>query len=469
MTTVSKRLVGLGVLLVAGGLGAYLASWQTKKSDRDAKAKEASAKVLTLSEPEKVRELSLTTPAGTFVIVREGGTQGETRWQITKPQATLAEASTVDAMLAHLASLKHTSEVGGDEGKANLALFGLDKPRFVVTLTDASGNSETLRIGKRNSFDGSIYVQKQGNNAVELVPSSLEYQVDKDLFRLRDKKLAHFTTTDVTKLAVTHKDGAYRIEKQGDDFYLREPKEALADATQVMGILSSLATTQAKAFVSEAANAAQLKQYGLAQPTATVEVVAGAPHKLLFGSAGDSTYVSAGEGAPILELPNDATLRKLQVTYAQLRDKRVVVFDRDAVAKMQVTKGDKSITFARGKDDKGGDNWRITSPEDANAQNATLSGLLYRLWNLKAKEILVEAATAADWANSGLNSPAATIEIFKADGSSIAKVSFGKLEGERQHVGTGEGKRIDGLDKSFVDELSVNLDDYRETSPQAKK
>jgi hypothetical protein len=470
MTLVQRRLVGLAVTLVVGAGAAGLALWIEHQSEKKEQAEAAQAKVLALSDPKSVKTLELTTPSGTFVLSREGTAAGATRWEITSPLRTPAEAFSVDGLVSALAALKRKSVVGHDGDKK---LFELEPPRFRVTLTTDKGEHETLLAGKKNSFDGSLYVMREGASEVLLVDGSLEYQLDKDLFKLRDKRLVTSDTADVLKAEVSV-DGKrrYTLERgDGDTWRLTFPHAVAADSTAVSTLLSALTTASATRFVVEQPDAAALHTYGLDKPkvAARLTVRAGSPLSVRLSevSSKDAKHYYATAGGPLVELSSNWVLDKLAVDPETLRDLHVLSFSREEVGRLELDSGGKSVAFSRIAS-TGNDQWQMTAPQKAQAQDAPVTSLVYRLWNLKAKRIFSEGAVSADFERLGLSKPALRITLKKKDGSPLGTLSFGKVDGDEQYVRVEGTPRVDVIEASVAKDITLDPTAYLEQSTAKK-
>ena len=477
MTLVQRRLFGLVATLAVAAAAGGVVWWQNRTLEASARDDAAQAKVLKLADAKAVRRVELTTPAGSFELAREGTAQGTSTWTLTKPLHGGADASAVDGIVNELVELKRLSTLGDKDEKvvADRALFGLAPPRFTVTLSTGEGPDETLLAGKKNSFDGSLYVQRQGDRAVLLVPGALEYRLDEDLFKLRDKRVVAFDTPDVTGLDVTV-DGkpAYALERAGgDDWKLTAPRPVAADSVAVQGILSALSSASATRFVAEQATPAELAKVGLAKPRATVtlRLRQGAPRTASFSEvteAGAKKYYAALAGpSPILELSSNWVLDKVAVDPESLRDKRTLPFARDDVATVTVQGGDRTLAFER-KTVDGAERWSLTAPEKAKAQDATLAGLLYRLWNLKAKRIVSEKVAAGELAKLGLDHPALRVTLARTDGSPLGTLLFGKVEGDEQYAMAAGSSRVDLVDAGVARDIPLDPASYKEEA-SAKK
>jgi hypothetical protein len=471
MTTVQRKLTSLAALVVLGGAGAALVVWQDQHSESAAKEEAAGKKVLSFSDAKAIRELVLTTRDTTYTLVREGAADGTSTWRLTTPIVTSADGVIADGVVSALLELSRTQSIGDQGEKLDAALFGLEPARYTVTVTDATGTRETIKVGKKNSFDGSLYVQKVGESKVGLVAGSLEYQLDKDLFKLRDKRLVTFADREVRRVGTTLAGKpAYLLEKDGETWRLHAPMATLADSVQVSALVAALTGTSATSFVSETGSAAELATYGLTSPTAKVELGLDSGKVvtvLVTKGKGSAYYAAVAGGGPILELSSDWLLGKVRMPADELRDKHVLPFDRAQVGTLTITKGAESVAFARQEREGGGDDWVMTKPEAADAQDATIAALVYRLWNLKAQRIAAESLSTKDESDKGLSAPVLTIALGKKDGGALGTIRFGSSRADGTYVSA--GVRLDVVEKGFVDETSVKIEDYKEADTTAQK
>jgi hypothetical protein len=213
---------------------------------------------------------------------------------------------------------------------------------------------------------------------------------------------------------------------------------------------------------------------GLARPRAAVTLRPrqGPPRTAVFSEVADPSgvkkyYASLGGAAPVLELSSNWVLDRVAVDAESLRDKRTLPFARDDVATLTVQGGDKTLAFER-KTEGGAERWSLTAPEKVKAQDATLAGLLYRLWNLKAKRIVAEKVAPAELAKLGLAEPALRVTLARADGSPLGTLLFGKVEGDEQYAmaeGTG---RVDLVDAAVARDIPLDPGNYRDEASGKK-
>ena len=481
MTLIQRRLVGLCVFVVVGALGGFIALWQQRHSELKDQEKKAAEKVLRFDKPELITKLTLDTPAGSFVVQREPNAPEEETWKVKAPLDTVAEKTTVDGILGHLSTLARTRAVGetAPDGTvmppAELGVFGLDPPRFTVTVEANDGAIEKLLVGKKSTFDGSVFVKVDGKPEVGVVPGALEYQVDRDLFKLREKRLAIIDSAQVNRLTVTYVDPAqkrqqhYVLEKDGEEFAFKEPKVMPADSAQVSGILSSLGSARAKRFVSERATRAEMHTFKLDEPSAQVEMslANGSTVTLLYSemkNAESTSYYAMQAGDhPLLELSSEWAFKKAMTSPDDLRDKRVLRIDREAVRTLTLTQGATELRFERRADAKTKElGWSMVAPEARAVSEATLSGLLYTLSSLKGERVIADSAIDADWATYGLDKPEIRVTLAGEADAPLGTLLVGVEKDGGRAVSSAGSRRIDIVDGSRIKDISFNPDDYKD-------
>ena len=153
-----------------------------------------------------------------------------------------------------------------------------------------------------------------------------------------------------------------------------------------------------------------------------------------------------------------------------LRDRRLVRFDKDVVKTITVKKGETTLSFARRRDEaQKRDIWTMTAPHEREVKDSVLSGLLYRLWSLKARRYVREGATPADLEGAGLSTPEVQVELGK-DGSADLGVFLFAAEKDHKRLATGAGSgQIAEIDPDVVNEISSSPDDYKAEAVEAKE
>ncbi|HZH02986.1 MAG TPA: DUF4340 domain-containing protein, partial [Myxococcaceae bacterium] len=210
MTPQQKNLVTLGGLLVAvGGLGLYAYFGVMKPSETEIELKASDEKLFRAYAPGTQSEDGgePADPVFTGLTLR---TKGETTrlekrrdgWWVVAPVQAKAEQFAVDTLTSQLRSGKFKRVVEEHPTDADLARYGLKAPAFSVSaqayLPDPSGGDKddpsrkrevTLQGGIENTFDGSVYLRREGDPKVYSVEGGVRLALEKTSFDLRDKEV----------------------------------------------------------------------------------------------------------------------------------------------------------------------------------------------------------------------------------------------------------------------------------------
>ncbi|MFH2005815.1 MAG: DUF4340 domain-containing protein [bacterium] len=152
---------------------------------------------------------------------------------------------------------------------AGLAVYGLDKPSAVLTLTDENGRKEVIRLGKENP-QRNFYAQRSGEQMVVVIHRSAGELLTPSLLRFRDRNLITFRKEPTEAVKITARTGAVTEEAvyEGGLWTLKKPARVKVDMDALDNVLSVLAMFQVQRFVADA----PLPAHGLAVPTRTLTV-----------------------------------------------------------------------------------------------------------------------------------------------------------------------------------------------------
>ncbi|MEE8409067.1 MAG: hypothetical protein V3T05_05640, partial [Myxococcota bacterium] len=168
----------------------------------------------------------------------------------------------------------------------------------------------------------------------------------------------------------------------------------------------------------------------------------------------------SGTNRPIIELASSWPLQQLEIRVADLRDMRLLDFDRARVATVTLHSAAGVILLEGAAQTRSGPPAWSVRQGDGRATNAKASevfALLYKLWSFTADEPTEQDATAERLAAVGLGDGAPTIELHDRSRASLGALRFGALHGDRRwvtRVGSAETRlapinRIDGLPLHF--------------------
>ncbi len=481
MSMVQRRLIGLGALmLVTLGVGAAV-WWQNQRVDDKAQKQQMAQQLFTTQDAAQIREVQLATPTGTYVVKKEGGV-----WQITAPHKTGADPSTIEALVRAALQERVTARVGGGGPKddmtksvaqvSDLGVFGLAAPEYTLSLTDAQNVTETVLVGKRNTFDNSLYIKRSDRDDIGLVAGSFLYQVNKDFFALREKRPLPITLDAIDEITVKPEKGlGYAMKRVKDRFVLTAPMQTPTDNIAAENVAGALTGLRAKGFATERPPSFALqKTFGLDKPQYVVRVTTldKQAYTLRLSTAtleGATRYfVMADAGGPVLEIGSDWAQKKLSTPLNQLRDKHVVANVRDSVRRIDISRADKNVTLTAVPDaQKDGDaqqlQWRLGGPEGQPVVQNKVDGLLFALENLKGEDIAADVPTPVERAKFGLEAPALRVELKDDTGRVLTGLRVGQSgipTDKLVWASPSAMQPVFVVDKKTVDNISADAQDY---------
>lgn len=260
---------------------------------------------------------------------------------------------------------------------------------------------------------------------------------------------------DVEELRVTAKGGTTVLHKTNGTWALVEPVATDADANDVNTLLTSLTGLEVNKEVE--AKAADLAQFGLTAPKAdiTYKAKGGASGRIRLGDAtptGGDLYAVKDDNARVF-LVSTYVETNLARSSFDLRDKRVLRFERDKADGLELTSGGKPpVTFARTNSD-----WRMTAPAVARGDYGAIEGLLTRLTTTMMTSI--ETTDVSDLKKYGLDKPASTLVV--KTGSSAATLAVGTSPDGKAYARDLSRPMVFTVDPSFATDLLKDAGDYR--------
>ena len=245
------------------------------------------------------------------------------------------------------------------------------------------------------------------------------------------------------------------LRKDGVGWTIESPVQVTADASEVSGVTSNLATLDLTRVIDDAP--ASLEPFGLDTPRVSLTFTAGgAPRTLLLGAktaTGGDTYARLEESPRVFTVPNWLE-QSLDRTTFQLRDKSIVEFDRDAIDRIAIIGIPGTIELK-----KDGNDWHLTQPVQARADSAEVGSLLTRLSSTQMQAIVAEEPATLDV--YGLQ-PARTTLTATGAGKTLAQVFVGTPSGATAvHMKDGARAVVFTVDKTLADDLQRTASTYR--------
>ena len=429
-------------------------------------------------EADRITALTVTADNGDVTELSRAA-EGENDWTVTAPVDAAADDNAATGIASSLASLEVRRVV--DEDAADLSIYGLAEPTFVVEFGTADAAAVSLAAGDETPTGGERYAAIDGGARVILIPSFVESTLNRTTLELRDRSVLEFTGPDVNSLTVVQADGPLRFTKAEGDWRIAEPLDVRADFGLVEGMVGRLGSAEMIAIASESAAEEDLEPFGLDAPrlTTTLEV-GGDTHTLLVGDENPESTVYARDASRAMVFTIDAALVDDLTRDAETyRQKDLFDFRPFNATALAVERDGRTIRFEKGPaetPDAGGaadeedarddqapglveeEVWRRVEPEPGEVERTAVDELLRALSNLRAE------AFAASRAGTGLDAPAATVTVTFGDDQQ-ERVVIGRTDDAAHAVHGGEpGAAV--VDAAAVDEALEALSALDPSSPE---
>jgi hypothetical protein len=414
----------LALVVVLAGLGAYIyfvtskmpENTGTGNADADAKKE----KVFAALQADKIDEVKVTTAAGDATTLKKDGGA----WKITQPSELAASESEVSQLTSALGQVEIVRVI--DENPSNLNDYGLSNPRVEIDFK-ASGDKDyrKLYIGEKTPTGGDFFAKRNDEKKVFLIPAAQDTSFNRTTFDLRDKTLIKFERDKVDALDITAGGKTMAIAKDGGDWKMSKPVQTKADFGSVEGLVGRLQTVQMKSIVADNATPADLKQYGLDKPEATVNLNLGSARATLIfgGKAADNTVYARDASRPSVVTVESALLDDMKKSADDYRRKDIFEFRPFNATHLEITRNATTITLERikGVGENAPDKWKRVSPTAGDLDKEKSDALLSKLSNVRA------ASFVDPTAKTGLDKPAMTIVVKFDDGKKEERATFGQV------------------------------------------
>ena len=358
-------------------------------------------------------------------------------WQLKAPFTANADPPKINEMLQDLLEKKVKQTLEAED----LAQYGLQPPNIRIELwTEGETPAKTFLIGDR-TVNYSVYTKEQSESHIFLIESSALDDFTKSPSDFRDRDVFKLSPTEI---------GAFRLQVAGQPeircekqvasnteatgqlgaWQMIQPVKAKADARVVEEIVSALGSLRVVVF--EADGEYDLADYGLSQPRITVTLqstTADQIQELQIGSDAGTPgriYVASSEHHAVYAV-NKEIYTKLNRTVFDLRDKRVIDFQRTATHRFTIRQEDSEIVCQKDVDGE----WEITAPVALKADEEVVDDLLFGVDALRVVAFVDDQPKNLQ--PYGLDSP--SIEVsFMVPNTEPAVLLVGKMKGDNIYV-----------------------------------
>jgi hypothetical protein len=258
----------------------------------------------------------------------------------------------------------------------------------------------------------------------------------------------------VSELRITAQGQTSLLKKSEGGWKLVEPSPIDADPPEAIGVATALGNVDIVRVIDE--NATNLEQFGLANPKIVVEYKAdgGGSGTLKLGNK------NATQGE-IYALKNDDKRVFLISSFQEttfnrtpfdLRDKKILKFDRDKADSLVLVKGPSSLELSRS-----GTEWKVVKPVASRSDYSAIEGFISRLSSANMSKLVEE--NPKDLVKYGLDKPSMVVTI--GSGSAKTVLEVGKTENGDLYARDAARPIVFTVDSTLATDLNKSFDDYR--------
>ena len=471
-----------GLTAAAIGIGLYAYYGVQQPDVRAEKVKDRNER---LFEPVKVDERSgdggfakaefvkvtVSAKGETTSLEREPGKE----WKLTAPVQAGADKLAIDQVISQLQQAKFKQVVEEQPDDAALVKYGLAPAQFVITAEALVGDAaerRTLKLegGIENTYDGTVYLRREGDRQVWSAEGGVRWALAKTTFDLRTKVAFEIDEAKANKVEVKTKDNQYTLERDAQRAWrLVKPLAAAADQASLTGIFGALNDARALSFPPDRPETRKAFEPPLADATFTLE--GGATVRVRFGKLDAQVLLLREEAGQALLVEVPASVAgQLDRNPNDLKDRLVLAFRKDQVARVIFRQADgvELIVERPASADGGtGEAWKVISPKAGPAKTFKLAAVLWTLGALKANVLGEE--NPKDWSRFGLDEKGRSVTLFGYDGKQLARLIIGKEVLGKQAVVYVRGTRSQVIeaDNSRLAELPAKVEELLEAAVAA--
>ena len=496
MKQVQKNAVFLSVLsalTVALGLYAYFGVM--KKEEKEIQKKESLQRLISMGE-DASNAVDGGIPGFDFTVLIVEAKGDTTRlekvgseWRIVKPESVPADKSAVTQLLGQLQSAKSNSTIEERPSEQDLSRYGLKAPRVSLTAVvsaPAQKREFKFQCGIENTFDGNVYLHREGDPRVYAADGSLKQAIEKSFFDLRDKNILRFDENTLVKFEVTGPKHTFTLARANPaaPWAIQKPALGEADDDAIRTMLSGLQAQQALSFPKDSPEFRKQIDWGHAEITIKLTLTGNKTIDLKVATikkdGSEKTFLLRREGPTVfLSEVAQPAFTSLDKDPADLRNRRVLSFKAEDVTEIHIRpqgagKSQQEIKLVKTSVPDTGvqEVWEVTEPMRFRVPPSRIPSLLWSLGNLKAKNVTDEKPKSLS--SYGLEDDAQRYTLLNKSGQILGTLTTGKttqsaenstyVRGDKAIVYEVEGTRLNDLPKS-IDDLSERKPDGGITQP----
>lgn len=310
----------------------------------------------------------------------------EGKWLITSPFTADAELSKVNTVLDDFVDKRIRQVLDVSE----YSQYGLDNPTITVQLwKDNNDKPISFLIGKKG-INYSVYVKEQSEQHIFIIESSALDDLAISPTDIRSRSVISFNPDSITEIEF-EKPEPFTCVKQGDSWKMTKPISVNANSDDIRFMLEELQTLQVSTFELDGESVERsLAKYGLDTPRIHITLKdTDRSYGLAIGSEKPATeqqdpdketvYVQSIHQGAIYTVADDI-VNLLNKTAFDLRDRRLLDFQRSDVVQFEIQRGEEKIEGIRLEKDM----WELQSKNKTIADPQAVSDLIYGIDSMEA-------------------------------------------------------------------------------------
>lgn len=341
---------------------------------------------------------------------------------------------------------------------SDYAQYGLDEPTITIELwKDRSSEPKTFFIGKRG-VNFAVYIKEKSEKHIFLIESSALDDLSKSPSDLRDKAIITFDPDAITEIKF-EKPEQIHCKRESDRWIMTHPLTVNADTQRIQYILSELSQSQVLSFEADGENVAPLLEkyrlknprimFSLSDEKSTYGLRIGADDQSAqnYEGAHKKVYVQSIHQDGIFTV-SDRIVQILNRSVFDLRDKRILDFQRTETTKFEIQYGTQKIGGIK----LGKDKWQLNTPNRLKADPVAVSDLLFGVDSLQAAAFVSHATE--NMRDFGLNPPKMQVSFTVKGENDPAVLLIGKdAKNNTVYVKAANSQQVAIVKRDLIDNI----------------
>ena len=262
-----------------------------------------------------------------------------------------------------------------------------------------------------------------------------------------EKKILVLEPDSVKIIEIRNVFNRFIFERMGEDWLIKDPVKTGGDKSTIDGLLTTLKNMDKVREFS--IGEGEQKDYGLVGRSHLVifELNNGRRDSLRFGDntpVGNNVFVSRGD--TIIYTVAAHAKNNVNKNLFDWRDKSIAKVKESEISEFNLINSKGSFQLV-----KEGSNWQLLKPKKARADNSTVTALLRKFENGKAKSVVAESLENPGQFN--LKRPAYQIDLYVGEGKAHKQIILSKLINNTSNVKDDSRPQVMTVDSLFIRDI----------------